>query len=108
MDVLNSGGRPADAFTQASRGSVIPLFHDQIKTGGPVTITTPDMTRFLLSLDQAVDTLTAAILKAPAIAVRGVKEYARTAYNMSTEGAIDFARNIHAVINSSSEIRRKG
>jgi UDP-glucose 4-epimerase len=41
----------------ASRGSVIPLFHDQIRNGGPVTITTTDMTRFLLSLDQAVDTV---------------------------------------------------
>jgi len=45
----------------ASRGSVIPLFHHQIKAGGPVTITTDDMTRFLLSLDQAVDTLFAAV-----------------------------------------------
>ena len=41
----------------ASRGSVIPLFHNQIRNGGPVTITTIDMTRFLLSLDQAVDTI---------------------------------------------------
>lgn len=41
----------------ASRGSVIPLFHAQIKAGGPVTITTNDMTRFLLSLSQAVDTI---------------------------------------------------
>lgn len=41
----------------ASRGSVIPLFVEQIHQGGPVTITTPDMTRFLLSLDQAVDTI---------------------------------------------------
>ena len=45
----------------ASRGSVIPLFHDQIKNGGPVTITTEDMTRFLLSLDEAVDTIFAAV-----------------------------------------------
>jgi UDP-glucose 4-epimerase len=45
----------------ASRGSVIPLFHDQIRNGGPVTITTPEMTRFLLSLDDAVDTVFAAI-----------------------------------------------
>ena len=44
----------------ASRGSVIPLFHDQIRRGGPVTLTTPDMTRFLMSLDQAVDTIFAA------------------------------------------------
>lgn len=45
----------------ASRGSVIPLFHDQISHGGPVTITVPEMTRFLLSLDQAVDTVFAAL-----------------------------------------------
>lgn len=45
----------------ASRGSVIPLFHDQIRSGGPVTITSTEMTRFLLSLDQAVDTVFAAI-----------------------------------------------
>jgi len=45
----------------ASRGSVIPLFHDQIAQGGPVTLTVPEMTRFLLSLDQAVDTVFAAL-----------------------------------------------
>ena len=39
----------------ASRGSVIPLFIDQIKTGMPLTITDPDMTRFMMSLDEAVD-----------------------------------------------------
>jgi len=50
----------------ASRGSVIPLFHDQIKNGGPVTITTEEMTRFLLSLDKAVDTIFAAITYASA------------------------------------------
>lgn len=48
----------------ASRGSVIPLFHDQIKNGGPVTVTVPEMTRFLLSLDQAVDTVFSALNEA--------------------------------------------
>jgi UDP-glucose 4-epimerase len=48
----------------ASRGSVIPLFREQIKKGGPVTITTSDMTRFLLSLESAVDTIFAAIKNA--------------------------------------------
>jgi len=48
----------------ASRGSVIPLFHDQIRNGGPVTITSPEMTRFLLSLDDAVDTVFAALKEA--------------------------------------------
>jgi FlaA1/EpsC-like NDP-sugar epimerase len=45
----------------ASRGSVIPLFLDQIRNGGPVTITTLEMTRFLLSLDDAVDCIFAAV-----------------------------------------------
>ncbi len=45
----------------ASRGSVIPLFHEQIACGGPVTVTTDDMTRFLLSLDQAIDTIFACL-----------------------------------------------
>jgi UDP-glucose 4-epimerase len=48
----------------ASRGSVVPLFHDQIRLGGPVTITVPEMTRFLLTLDQAVDTVYAALANA--------------------------------------------
>ncbi|RJP75588.1 MAG: NAD-dependent epimerase/dehydratase family protein [Desulfobacteraceae bacterium] len=50
----------------ASRGSVIPLFHDQIHNGGPVTITTKEMTRFLLPLESAVDTIAAAIKGAEA------------------------------------------
>lgn len=41
----------------ASRGSVIPLFHEQIASGSPVTITTSDMTRFLLPLSYAVTTI---------------------------------------------------
>jgi FlaA1/EpsC-like NDP-sugar epimerase len=48
----------------ASRGSVVPLFLDQIAAGGPVTITTADMTRFLLTLDDAVDTIFAAVRSA--------------------------------------------
>lgn len=38
-----------------SRGSVIPLWIDQIKAGNPITITDPNMTRFVMSLDEAVD-----------------------------------------------------
>lgn len=38
-----------------SRGSVIPLFIDQIRSGRPITITDPNMTRFLMNLDEAVD-----------------------------------------------------
>jgi UDP-glucose 4-epimerase len=39
----------------ASRGSVIPLFIDQIRNGKPITITDPNMTRFMMNLDDAVD-----------------------------------------------------
>lgn len=48
----------------ASRGSVIPFFIEQIARGGPVTVTTPEMTRFFLSLDRAVETVFAAIAEA--------------------------------------------
>ncbi|MEO8649035.1 MAG: polysaccharide biosynthesis protein [Acidobacteriota bacterium] len=45
----------------ASRGSIVPLFVEQVKSGVPVTVTLPEMTRFLLSLDRAVDTVFAAV-----------------------------------------------
>lgn len=48
----------------ASRGSVIPLFQKQIMDGGPITITTEDMTRYLMNLDQAVDLIFTATLDA--------------------------------------------
>jgi FlaA1/EpsC-like NDP-sugar epimerase len=48
----------------ASRGSVVPLFLEQIRHGGPVTVTLREMTRFLLSVDRAVDTVFAAVKSA--------------------------------------------
>ncbi len=45
----------------ASRGSIIPLFLEQIETGKTVTVTLPEMTRFLLTLDRAVDTVFGAL-----------------------------------------------
>jgi UDP-glucose 4-epimerase len=48
----------------ASRGSVIPLFHEQIRHSGPLTVTTREMTRFLLSLEDAVDLIFAAVINA--------------------------------------------
>jgi FlaA1/EpsC-like NDP-sugar epimerase len=50
----------------ASRGSVVPLFHHQIAGGGPVTVTTTEMTRFLLTLDEAANTVFAALAQARA------------------------------------------
>ena len=48
----------------ASRGSVIPLFHEQIRNGGPVSITVSGMTRFLMSIHEAVSTVFAALAHA--------------------------------------------
>ncbi len=50
----------------SSRGSVVPLFHEQIRAGGPITLTSPEMTRFLLSLDDAVDVVFEALHRAKA------------------------------------------
>lgn len=55
--------RPSDSIlcltrygnVMASRGSVIPLFLDQIQAGKPITITNPEMTRFMMTLEDAVD-----------------------------------------------------
>ena len=52
-------------------------------------------------LDGAVDALCAQIMKVPRPARVGCKDYARTALDMDTAGAVDYARNIHAVINTS-------
>ena len=56
-------------------------------------------------LDAAVDAAIGAIVAAPHAALRGAKEYLRSAYELSEQGARDFARNLHATVNSSSEMR---
>ena len=57
-------------------------------------------------LDAHVDQLTASMLKAPRIALTGVKEFVRSAPEMGTHGSIEYARNLHATINSAEEIRQ--
>src|ERR1700730_10277704 len=58
-------------------------------------------------LEDAVRMLCANILQAPAVATEGVKDYLRRAITMDVPSAVDYARNLHAVVNSSSEIRKK-
>jgi enoyl-CoA hydratase len=58
-------------------------------------------------LDKAVETLVTAMLKAPRPATLAVKEYARAALNMDLQGQVDFARNLHAAVNSSSLMKSK-
>ena len=68
----------------ASRGSVIPLFMDQIKSGTPISITDPEMTRFMMTLDDAVDLVLYAfengesgdifVQKAPAATIKTLAE----------------------------------
>jgi len=75
----------------ASRGSVIPLFVDQIKAGKQLTVTDPNMTRFLMSLDEAVDLVLYAfehaepgdlfIQKAPASTIKDLAEAVSELFN---------------------------
>ncbi|HRP54748.1 polysaccharide biosynthesis protein [Agriterribacter sp.] len=79
----------------ASRGSVIPLFIDQIKTGKPITVTDPNMTRFMMTLEDAVDLVLYAftnaepgdifVQKAPATTIELLATALRELYNASNE-----------------------
>jgi len=57
------------------------------------------------NLDATVEALSTALLRAPRPANRAVKEYARAALGMDISGAVDFARNLHATVNTSSAMR---
>ncbi|HAV92895.1 TPA: UDP-glucose 4-epimerase [candidate division WOR-3 bacterium] len=79
----------------ASRGSVIPLFIEQIKRGQAITITDPDMTRFLMSLDEAVHLVLHAyehgksgdifVQKSPASTVADLAEAIRQIFDSQTK-----------------------
>ena len=79
----------------ASRGSVIPLFIDQIKNHQPITITNPDMTRFLMSLEEAVELVVFAfknantgdimVQKAPASTIRDLAQAVVELFDPTTE-----------------------
>jgi enoyl-CoA hydratase len=57
-------------------------------------------------LDAHVERLVETMLKAPSISLRSAKEYIRSAPDMAIAGAVDYARNLHAVINSGEEIKK--
>lgn len=79
----------------ASRGSVIPLFRNQIKAGKALTITDPDMTRFMMSLDDSVDLVLFAfkhgaggdtfVQKAPAATIKVLAEALKTVFKADNE-----------------------
>ena len=78
-----------------SRGSVIPLWIEQIKAGNPITITEPSMTRFIMSLDEAVDLVLFAfengvsgdilVQKAPACTIETLAKAVTGLFNPETE-----------------------
>ncbi len=67
----------------ASRGSVIPLFINQIKSGQPLTVTDPNMTRFLMSLEEAVELVVFAFQNAKAGDIMVQKSPASTVGNLA-------------------------
>jgi UDP-glucose 4-epimerase len=79
----------------ASRGSVIPLWIDQIKSGKPITITDPNMTRYMMTLDDAVDLVLYAfehgnngdlfVQKAPAATLAVLAESLKELYHADTK-----------------------
>ncbi len=92
-DTLICGTRYGNVL--CSRGSVVPLFVEQIKAGKPLTITDPDMTRFLMTLEEAVELVLYAfanaqtgdlmVQKAPASTIGDLAQAVRELFNPTSE-----------------------
>lgn len=86
-----------------SRGSIIPLFIEQIKKGEPLTITVPEMTRFMMSLDDAVDLVLFAfehaeagdlfVQKAPAATIEVLAQAIKELFGVNNEIRVIGARH---------------
>lgn len=81
----------------ASRGSVIPLFTEQIKSGHQITITDPDMTRFLMNLDEAVDLVL--------FAFKNAKQGDLFVQKSPASTIIDLAEALKKLLKSDTEIK---
>ena len=100
----------------ASRGSVIPHFHEQIKSGKNITVTNPDMTRFMMTLEDAVELVLFAfnngnsgdifVQKSPAASVGLLAETMKKIYNSSVDIkyiGIRHAEKMHETLLSKEE-----
>jgi UDP-N-acetylglucosamine 4,6-dehydratase len=82
----------------ASRGSVIPLFVEQLKNSSPITITDPSMTRFLMSLEDSVDLVLYAFIHAKQGDIFVQKAPASTVYNLALALLDIFNKKNHPII----------
>lgn len=103
----------------ASRGSIIPIFVEKIKAGEKITITDPNMTRFLMSLEDSVDLVMHAfnssdggsiyVQKAPACTVKTMSEALKELFSSSVEDVIIGARHgekMHETLVSNEEMAK--
>jgi UDP-N-acetylglucosamine 4,6-dehydratase len=100
----------------ASRGSVIPIFVEQIKNGQPLTVTDPNMTRFLMSLEEAIELVVYAfkygkpgdimVKKAPAVLVGDLAQAVKELFNADNEVKIigpRFGEKMHEILLTKEE-----
>jgi UDP-N-acetylglucosamine 4,6-dehydratase len=103
----------------ASRGSVIPLFVQQVKNGEPITVTDPNMTRYMMTLDEAVELVTYAfnhaqtgdivVRKSPASTIRDLAEAIRRLFDPKHEIRIIGTRHgekVHETLLTKEEVFR--